>query len=103
MIPVASCRTPMSETYDMVKLRWWCKNAVVLDVNASSLLLRDATESADVESRANPKNLEKPIGSTIAWAPVATADIANITLTVLNIGRMNAMLGYYSEEPWVFM
>ena len=37
MTPVASCRTPKSEMYDIVKLRWECKTAVGLDVTASTV------------------------------------------------------------------
>lgn len=85
-MPVASCRTPMSETYDIVKWRWseW---VVVLDVVASSLLMGDPKESVVVAFRGSPKLLEKPMGSIMACDPVATADIAKIKLTDLKMGR----------------
>lgn len=60
---------------------------VGLDATASLLSVRDPTESVIVELRGSPKNLENPTGSTTACAPVATADIANMTLTVLKVGR----------------
>ena len=44
-------------------------------------------EPVIVEVRAKPKVLEKLMGSMMACAPVATADIANIRLTVLKVGR----------------
>lgn len=59
MIPVLSCRTPMSEIYDLLKL----------------------SECFDFESEASPKDFEKPTGLTRACMPVMTADIANIMLT----------------------
>jgi len=40
-------------------------------------------------SSVRPKDLEKPTGSTSAWAPVATASMAKTTATALNdVGMM---------------
>ena len=53
-MPVASCRTPMSETYDMVGLPWGLSRgemAVDWDLSASLTIVMG-----------NPKKREKPIG-----------------------------------------
>ena len=41
----------------------------------------------------NPNEREKPIGSTIACAPVTMALLANATLTILKVGRSKFMIG----------
>lgn len=87
----------MSEMYDMAKLWEWCRAVVVLvDVAASSLWRGfDPVEFVVGVLRAKPNTLENPIGSMMACAPVATADIANMMLTVLKMGRREVMIGWY--------
>ncbi|KAL0036779.1 hypothetical protein WJX79_009729 [Trebouxia sp. C0005] len=63
---------------------------VGLDMVALLSSARDPTGCVTV--RGSPKNLENPTGSTTACAPVATADIANITLTVLKTLRRRAWI-----------
>ena len=41
----------------------------------------------------NPNEREKPMGSTIACAPVTMALLANATLTILKVGRSKFMIG----------
>lgn len=83
---MASCRTPISETYDIVKLQRYCKFAVGLVISASSVSTADPKECVG-DLKGSPKTLEKPTGSIMACAPVATADIANMTLIVLKVSR----------------
>ena len=101
MIPVASCRTPMSEMYDSVKLPCECKTAVRLDVTVLSVTAVP-TELVD-GVRGSPNTLEKPTGSTMACVPVPTADIANITLTILKESTRYSMMGDFVQiYRWIF-
>ena len=40
----------------------------------------------------NPNEREKPIGSTMACVPVTMALLANVTLTILKVGRRKFMI-----------
>ena len=84
---MASCRIPMSEIYDLVKLRLCCKLAAALETGTPSRSSRDSVTSTAVVLSGSPNDLEKPTGSTTACAPVNTAAMANTTLTSLKIGR----------------
>lgn len=66
MIPVANCRMPISETYDM------------------TVLLSGLLASSPVVM-GSPNEREKPIGSTMACVPVTMALTANIPLVILMI------------------
>ena len=84
VIPVASCRTPMSETYDMIGLPLGlskCEMAIVLDSSASLIPVMG-----------NPNEREKPIGSSMACTPVTMALLANTRLTTLKVGRRKFMI-----------
>lgn len=90
-MPVASCRTPMSETYDMIGLPLGlenCEMAVDLDLSASLTIVMG-----------NPNKREKPTGSTIACIPVTMALLANATLTILKVGRRRSMIDK-DEDCW---
>ena len=74
----------MSETYDMIELPLGldkCEMGVDLDLSASLTIVMG-----------NPKKREKPIGSTMACVPVTMAAIANVTLTILKVGRRKFMI-----------
>jgi hypothetical protein len=46
-----------------------------------------------------PKEREKPTGFTMAWTPVRTALIANITLTAMKVERRRLMVDRYGNIP----
>ncbi|KAK0353845.1 hypothetical protein LTR94_014977 [Friedmanniomyces endolithicus] len=67
--------------------------AELADSHERGVGFREALVSGSGESvlgsSVRPKDLEKPTGSTSAWAPVATASMAKTTATALNdVGMM---------------
>ena len=87
-MPVASCRTPMSETYGVIWFAFDCDMGGDLDLPVLSVLSVLVTMVMG-----NPNEREKAIGYTMACAPVTMALQANIRLTALKVRRGKDMIG----------